>query len=114
MKTPEQCIEVILDMAKAALGDPVKLTDSKEDTSNVWKRYEQTWFLINKLVSEGGPKSSVTAAKQVKIREQVDKEFLPYFKAIQPLMLRTPSPVVPKESGTQITIEEVQNGQEGS
>lgn len=109
MKTPEQCIEVILDLAKAALGDPVKLTDSQEDVSKVWERYEQTWFLINKLVSDGGPRSSVTAAKQVKIRETVDKEFFPYFKAIQPLMLRTPSPVFTKESGTQITIEEIQN-----
>lgn len=106
MKTPEQCVEVILDLAKAALGDPVKLTDSQKDVSKVWERYEQTWFLINKLVSDGGPRSSVTAAKQVKIRETVDKEFFPYFKAIQPLMLRTPVPV---ETNKQITIEEIQN-----
>ena len=106
MKTPEQCVEVILDLAKAALGDPVKLTDSQEDVSKVWERYEQTWFLINKLVSDGGPRSSVTAAKQVKIRETVDKEFFPYFKAIQPLMLRTPVPV---ETNKQITIEDIQN-----
>lgn len=106
MKEVEMFVMVILDLVKLALGDPKNLSYNQRDIGHVWDRHTQTVFLINYLIKMN--KSKLSQQQIMRLKAAIDSTFIPYFKAIQPILEIDTNPKPPPKN--QITIEELIEG----